>query len=98
MGSYDFDRWQDRLHGRDFAPPVPRGSKPTSGPAAQTASDKDRLKLLEREVKELRRANEILRKAGVRPCGWTVSIDYFDRLLGVLIFELRGAEIAQRRM
>ena len=33
------------------------------GPAAQTASDKDRLKLLEREVKELRRANEILRKA-----------------------------------
>jgi transposase-like protein len=29
----------------------------------QTASDKDRLKLLEREVKELRRANEILRKA-----------------------------------
>jgi transposase-like protein len=34
-----------------------------SGPAAQTASDKDRLKLLEREVKELRRANEILRKA-----------------------------------
>ena len=27
------------------------------------ASDRDRLKLLEREVKELRRANEILRKA-----------------------------------
>jgi transposase len=34
-----------------------------AGPAAQTASDKDRLKLLERELKELRRANEILRKA-----------------------------------
>ena len=34
-----------------------------AGPAAQTASDQDRLKLLEREVKELRRANEILRKA-----------------------------------
>ena len=34
----------------------------------------------------------------VRPLGWTVSINYFDRLLGVLIFELRGAEIAQRRM
>jgi transposase-like protein len=33
-----------------------------SRPAAQTTSDKDRLKLLEREVKELRRANEILRK------------------------------------
>jgi transposase len=34
-----------------------------SAPAAQTSDDKDRLKLLEREVKELRRANEILRKA-----------------------------------
>ena len=35
---------------------------------------------------------------GVRPCGWTVLINYFDRLLGMLIFELRGAEIAQRRI
>lgn len=34
-----------------------------SGPAAQAASERDRLKALEREVKELRRANEILRKA-----------------------------------
>ena len=34
-----------------------------SGPAAQVAKDRDRLKLLEREGKELRRANEILRKA-----------------------------------
>ena len=34
-----------------------------TGPAAQAADDKARLKLLEREVKELRRANEILRKA-----------------------------------
>jgi transposase-like protein len=34
-----------------------------SAPAAQTPDDKARLKLLEREVKELRRANEILRKA-----------------------------------
>ncbi len=32
-------------------------------PAAQAASDRDRVKALEREVKELRRANEILRKA-----------------------------------
>ncbi|WP_085998824.1 IS3 family transposase [Novosphingobium sp. Rr 2-17] len=45
-----------------------------TAPAAQAADDKARLKLLEREVKELRRANEILRKAsayfcdgGVRP-------------------------------
>jgi transposase len=34
-----------------------------AGPAAQAASERDRLKALEREVKELRRANEILRKA-----------------------------------
>jgi len=34
-----------------------------AGPAAQVANDQERLKLLEREVKELRRANEILRKA-----------------------------------
>ena len=31
--------------------------------AAQAADEKARIKLLEREVKELRRANEILRKA-----------------------------------
>lgn len=34
-----------------------------AGPAAQAADDRERLRLLEREVKELRRANEILRKA-----------------------------------
>lgn len=34
-----------------------------TGPAAQAASERYRLKQLEREVKELRRANEILRKA-----------------------------------
>ena len=34
-----------------------------TGPAAHAADEKARIKLLEREVKELRRANEILRKA-----------------------------------
>ena len=34
-----------------------------AGPAALADDDRARLKLLEREVKELRRANEILRKA-----------------------------------
>jgi transposase len=34
-----------------------------SAPEAHSPDDKARLKLLEREVKELRRANEILRKA-----------------------------------
>ena len=31
---------------------------------------------------------------GVRPCGWTESSWRFDRLAGVLILELRWAEIA----
>jgi transposase len=34
-----------------------------SGPVAQSLGERDRVKALEREVKELRRANEILRKA-----------------------------------
>jgi hypothetical protein len=32
--------------------------------------------------------------SGVRPCGWTESSWRFDRLAGVLILELRWAEIA----
>jgi transposase-like protein len=34
-----------------------------AGPAALACDERERLKLLEREVRELRRANEILRKA-----------------------------------
>ena len=33
---------------------------------------------------------------GVRPSGWTDSSGRFDPLPGVLILELRGAEIAER--
>jgi Putative zinc binding domain len=36
--------------------------------------------------------------SGVRPCGWTVSSGCFDRLPGVLVLELGGAEIAQGGM
>ena len=35
---------------------------------------------------------------GVRPWEWTLSSGCFDSLLGVLVFELGGAEIAQRGM
>jgi hypothetical protein len=35
---------------------------------------------------------------GVRPCGWTGSGGRFDRLPGVVILELRGAEISERRV
>jgi len=38
-------------------------ARPTNGASGEAASERERLKLLEREVKELRRANEILRKA-----------------------------------
>lgn len=34
-----------------------------AGPAAQALDERERIRQLEREVKELRRANEILRKA-----------------------------------
>ena len=53
--------------GRDYAETLRRWCREEAsrraGPAALAANDRDRLKLLEREVKELRRANEILRKA-----------------------------------
>ena len=49
MGRDDLDCRKDRLYGRDAA--------------ALVRDEKTRIKLLEREVKELRRANEILRKA-----------------------------------
>jgi hypothetical protein len=62
VGSDDLDRGEDRLHGGDAALLVPRGGEPTSGTSALAADDKAQLKLLEREVKELRRANEILRR------------------------------------
>ncbi|MCY1707776.1 IS3 family transposase [Pannonibacter sp. SL95] len=39
-----------------------------AGPKAQAVNDRDRVRALEREVKELRRANEILRKASALFC------------------------------
>ncbi|MGI9375445.1 MAG: IS3 family transposase [Tsuneonella suprasediminis] len=63
-----------------------------AGPTAQAASDRDRVKVLEREVKELRRANEILRKAsayfgsgGARPPRQMVMsfIDTHRKELGI---------------
>ena len=52
--------------------------------------------LLVRDI--LGHSEQKLRLSGVRPCGWTELSGCFDRLPGVLVFELRGAEIAQRRM
>jgi len=61
MGGDQFDCGKDRLHGGDSGAARRRADE--RGPAAIVAQDRDRLKLLEREVKELRRANEIQRKA-----------------------------------
>ena len=58
------DCGEDRLHGRDAAaagcarPSATRASAPAS-----TTDERERMKALERENRELRQANEILRKA-----------------------------------
>jgi len=61
MGCDLLDRSEDRMHGRDAA------SLGTSGGArsgrAGRSDDRERIKALERENRELRQANEILRKA-----------------------------------
>jgi transposase len=63
MGGDQLDCGQDRLHGRDLAelgPASRAGSGLRGGP---TTEDSARIKALERENRELRQANEILRKA-----------------------------------
>jgi transposase-like protein len=63
VGGDDLDRQQDWLHGRDLRRWCREEASRRTAPAALAADDQARLKLLEREVRELRRANEILRKA-----------------------------------
>jgi len=62
MGGDRLDRGQDRLHGAD---PVELGSagRARPGPAARRTDEREGIKALERENRELRQANEILRKA-----------------------------------
>src|SRR5688572_10587306 len=63
VGGDRLDRGQDRLHGAD---PVELGSagRARPGPAFRHERDeRERIKALERENRELRQANEILRKA-----------------------------------
>jgi transposase-like protein len=64
-GGDDLDRQQDWLHGRGAARLVPQEASRRTAPAALAADDQARLKPLEREVKELRRANEILQGIGI---------------------------------
>ena len=62
------DRGQDRLHGGNAAGLGPAGwvrqaERDQGKRVGPTSDDRERIKALEREVRELRQANEILRKA-----------------------------------
>ena len=63
MGGDRLDRGEDRLHGGDAAQMGAAGGA-RSGPASRSDErEQARIKALEREIRELRQANEILRKA-----------------------------------
>ena len=54
---------QDRLHRRDAAQLVRQAERDRGLRPGLTSAESERIKALEREVRELRQANEILRKA-----------------------------------
>jgi transposase len=57
------DFGQDRLLGRDAENQVRQSERDQGVRPGQTADERERIKALERENRELRQANEILRKA-----------------------------------
>ena len=59
MGCDDIDSSQDRLHSEDAA----QAERDQGRRAGLTTDERQRLKELERENRELKRTNEILRKA-----------------------------------
>lgn len=63
MGRHEVDRGKDRLHSGDAAKVVRQLERDSGKRAGLTTDDRQRLKDLERENRELKRANEILRKA-----------------------------------
>jgi transposase-like protein len=63
MGGDRVDRGQDRLHGADAVQLGATGRARPGQRRGTTTDDRERIKTLEREVRELRQANEILRKA-----------------------------------
>ena len=63
MGGHHIDSGQDWLHARDSSPlGTPARARYGQRPGPTTAEE-ERIKALEREVRELRKANEILRLA-----------------------------------
>ena len=64
MGSDQLDCRQGRLHGAETLRRWVRQAERDSGSKAGTTTEEsERIRALEREVRELRQANEILRKA-----------------------------------
>ena len=63
MGGDRVDCGEDRLHGRDAARLGAPGRARQGLRAGPTTDERERIKALERENRELRQANEILRKA-----------------------------------
>jgi transposase-like protein len=63
MGGDRLDRCQDRLHGADTIELAEQTERDAGNRPGLTTDERERLKALERENRELRQANEILRKA-----------------------------------
>ena len=63
MGRHWFHRPQDRLPGRNVTALGTAGRGDGGEREGVTTAERERIKTLEREVRELRQANEILRKA-----------------------------------
>ena len=63
MGSDRLDCGEDRLHGGELRKWVRQAERERGARSGPTTAEHDRIKALEREVRELRQANEILRKA-----------------------------------
>ncbi len=63
MGRDPVDRGQNRLLWRNAAQVGPSGRARPGVRAGPTTDERERIKALERENRELRQANEILRKA-----------------------------------
>ena len=63
MGGDRIDRGEDRVLRGDLRKWLRQAERDQGVRGGLTSGDRDRLKELEREVRELRRANEILRKA-----------------------------------
>ena len=63
MGGDSVDRGEDRLLGRNAAQLGSPGQRDAGVRPGATTDERERIKALERENRELRQANEILRKA-----------------------------------